>query len=106
MTYHTNETSIWSQFAATGVLNNVADREFRTIKGGWPTFAFAHDLGTVSARKTDPVVYTIGYVRDPLVQFSNVPNVNSMRGPYYLTRYGNTFEMVRSLSISFTAVRM
>ena len=94
------------QFVTTGVLNNVSDRGFGAILDGWPIFAFAHDLGTVSIRKTAPVVYTIGYVRDPLVQFSNVPNVNSVRSPYYLTRYGSTFEMVRSLIISFTAVRM
>ena len=46
-----------------------------------------------------PVVYTIGYVRDPLVQLSNLPGVNNMRPPYYLTRYGSVPGMVGQSSI-------
>lgn len=39
-------------------------------------------------------MYTIGYVRDPLVQLSNLRGANSMRPPYYLTRYGSVPGMV------------
>ena len=84
-------------------LNNTIDPQFRAIDDGWPVFAFAHDLGTVNAVKTAPIVYTLGYVRDPLVQFSNVPNTNGLRGGYYLTRYSSIPDMVRLLSTSYAS---
>ena len=92
------------QFETTGVLNNTVDREFRKIGDRWPIFAFAHDLGTVGMTKTTPVVYTVGYGRDPLVQLSNVPNVNSARSHYYLTRYPSTYDVVCPLYTSYVTV--
>lgn len=82
------------------------DQEFRAINDKWPVFAFAHDLGVVGTSQTTPVVYTIGYVRDPLVQLSNVPNVNSVRSPYYLTRYDSVPEMVCPLYAPCAVVLM
>ena len=87
-------------FETTGVLNNTVDQEFRKIGDRWPIFAFAHNLGTISTSGSTPVVYTIGYVRDPLIQLSNLPNVNGTRSPYYLTRYGSVPGMVCPLSAS------
>ena len=105
MTYQIGTDSlVRPQFETTGVLNNTVDQEFRRIGDRWPIFAFAHDLGTVGTTKTDPVVYTVGYVRDTLVQLSNVPNVNSARTPYYLTRYGSIPGMVRPLYTSYVTV--
>lgn len=95
MTYEVGpDTILRPGFIATGVLNNTVDTQFRAIDSMWPVFAFAHDLGTVATSKTVPVVYTIGHVRDPLVQFLNVPNANSLRGAYYLTRYSSITDMV------------
>jgi len=106
MTYQIGSSySVWTLFGTTGVLNNTVDQEFRGIGDDLPNFAFAHDLGTVSMTKTAPVVYAIGYVRDPLVQLSNLPNFNSVRSPYFLTRHGpDVHELVRSLYISYMAV--
>lgn len=102
MTYQVGEdTLVRPLFETTGVLNNTVDQQFREIGDRWPVFAFAHDLGNVGTTKTTPVVYIIGYVRDPLVQISNVPNINSVRGPYYMTRYGSVPGMVRSLHVSW-----
>jgi hypothetical protein len=77
------------------------DPQFRVIQNNWPTVAFAHNLGTVLSTKTPPIVYTIGYVRDPLVQFPNLPNVNNLRGPYYLTRYSSISNMVCPVYTSY-----
>jgi len=82
-------------FTKTGVLNNTVDPQFRNISDRWPVFAFAHDLGTIGTTKTTPIVYTIGFVREVLVQLSNLPNANSVRGPYYLTRYSSFPGVVR-----------
>ena len=81
-------------FQTTGALNNTVDKQFRAIKSNWPLLTFAHDLGMVATTKTAPVVYAVGHVRDPLVQLLNIPNTNTLRGPYYLTRYNNTPDMV------------
>lgn len=93
-------------FQTAGALNNSVDQQFRNISDNWPVFAFAHDLGTVDTTTTVPVVYTIGYVRDPLIQLSNISTVNSVRGPYYLTRYSSVPDMVRPLPTLYVAVLM
>ena len=36
----------------------------------------------------------VGYVRDPLVQLLNIPNISDLRSSYYLTRHSG---MVREL---------
>ncbi|KAF9791272.1 hypothetical protein BJ322DRAFT_439174 [Thelephora terrestris] len=89
-------------FQTTGALNNSVDPQFRVIQNNWPTVAFAHNLGTVLSTKTPPIVYTIGYVRDPLVQFPNLPNVNNLRGPYYLTRYNSISNMITAFLNDYT----
>lgn len=107
MTYQVADASlVRPQFQTTGILNNTVDQEFREISDRWPIFAFAHDLGIVGTSATTPVVYTIGYVRDPLVQLSNVPNVNSVRSPYYFTRYGSVSEMVCLLFAPYAVALM
>lgn len=96
MTYEVGpDTVLRPGFIATGVLNNTVDSQFRAIDDSWPVFAFAHDLGVVTASTTTPIVYTIGEVRDPLVQLLNIPNTNSLRGAYYFTRYSSVADMVR-----------
>ena len=94
------DTLLRPLFETTGVLNNTVDNEFRKIGDKWPIFAFAHDLGTIGISGSTPVVYTIGYVRDPLVQLLNLSGVNNMRPPYYLTRYGSVPGMVSQLCTS------
>ena len=92
---------------STGALNNTAVPGPQQIRGSVLVFAFAHDLGTVgTSGTTTPVVYTIGHERDPVVQFSNVPGVNSTRHPYYLTRYSNVLDMVYPLCASCVTVLM
>ena len=103
MTYEVDiDTIIRPAFVSTGVLNNTVDSQFSAINASnnWPVFAFSHNLGAVGTTPTSPVVYNIGYVRDPLVQFLNVPNTNSQRGAYYLTRYSDVSDMVRPLNTS------
>ena len=101
MTYKVGDSDVTRHlFETTGVLDNTVGL------GGLrqPSFAFAHDFGTVGTSRTTPVVYAIGHERDPLVQFSNVPNVNSTRRPYYLTRYDSTLGMVYKLCAPFVVV--
>ena len=102
MTWQVGEAGVLrALFQTNGAMNNSADTQFRAISDRWPVFAYAHDLGTVGTTKSTPVVYAIGLVRDPLVQIQNLQNVNTMRSPYYVTRYGSVPGMVRLLSASY-----
>jgi len=85
-------------FGSTGALNNTVDHD-DSIPLSSQAWAFAHDFGTVgTSETTTPVVYAIGHERDPLVQLSNVPNINGTRHPYYFTRYGDVLGMVCTLT--------
>ncbi|EMD40792.1 hypothetical protein CERSUDRAFT_103175 [Gelatoporia subvermispora B] len=57
-----------AQFIQNGVLANTQDTDFRAVSDDWPVFALAHDLGTISAA-SDPVIFSIGHVRDPAVEY-------------------------------------
>ena len=102
MTYQiASAGTVKAEFQTTGALNNTVDPQFRAISNNWPLLAFAHDLGIVVTTKTAPVVYVVGYVRDPLVQLLNIPNINTLRGSYYLTHYNDVADMVYLLYPSY-----
>lgn len=104
MTYQIGEdTVVRPEFITTGALNNTVDSQFRAISDMWPVFAFAHDLGTISATKSTPIVYAIGHVRDPLVHLLKTPNINGIHGAYYHTGYSSISNMVCSICTSFVS---
>ena len=75
-------------------LMNTLDTDFRGISDQWPVFAFAHDLGSVTA-PSDPVVYAVGHVRDPVVQYVTVNGIMQDRSSYFWTEYGSVADGVR-----------
>ncbi|RPD78548.1 DUF1793-domain-containing protein [Lentinus tigrinus ALCF2SS1-7] len=89
-TYQTGQDIlVRAQFITNGTLANTQDTAFRAVSNNWPVFAFAHDLGTVSAAATDPVVYAVGHIRDPVVQYIIVNNAIQNRSSYFLTRFAS-----------------
>ncbi|KAK7470513.1 hypothetical protein VKT23_001939 [Stygiomarasmius scandens] len=70
LTYQTGaDVNLRALFINSGRLNNTQDSEFRAIQDNWPVFAYAHDLGTVNSTSSDPVVYAVGSVRDPAIEY-------------------------------------
>ncbi len=66
--------------------------------GGWPAFSFSVDLGTItSGAQVDPVVWTLGLVRDPLVTYT-VDGSEQSRRAYYWSNYSSPEEVVCSLA--------
>ncbi|OSD04167.1 DUF1793-domain-containing protein [Trametes coccinea BRFM310] len=57
-----------TQFINNGALPNAEDSNFRAVQQNWPVFALAHDLGPVNAASS-PVVFAVGHVRDPAIQY-------------------------------------
>lgn len=46
------DTVTRQQFASSGLLDNKADANYRSINDAWPVFAFARDLGSVGSSST------------------------------------------------------
>ncbi|KAH7360295.1 hypothetical protein BKA65DRAFT_448562 [Rhexocercosporidium sp. MPI-PUGE-AT-0058] len=81
------------RFSRTGTLQNVVDDKFRSIMDEEPVFAFAKSFklnGTSAAggKAYDSVLFTLGHVQDPVIQFASARGVTLMRplwANYYLT---------------------
>ena len=57
-------------------------------------FAISVDLGQISSI-TSPVVWAVGYVRDPVVQYTTSTGSTEIRRPYYATQYSSIGSAVR-----------
>lgn len=53
------------------------------------SLAIAVDVGSVQSASS-PVVYAVGVVRDPVVQYTN----EESRSPYYRVQYTNVHDLV------------
>ncbi|EMD37764.1 hypothetical protein CERSUDRAFT_154621 [Gelatoporia subvermispora B] len=60
-----------AQFVSSGELANTINNTFRAIFDEAPVFAFAADFGSISSTP-QPVVWNIGYVRDPAVEYTTL----------------------------------
>lgn len=89
-TYQTGiDVDVRTQFVQNGKLANTEDTNFRAIDDNWPVFAFAHDLGTVSSA-TAPVVYSVGHIRDPAIQYIIAGGALQDRSTYFWSTYSTT----------------
>jgi hypothetical protein len=83
--------------AAQGSLADTVDTQYRAISDRWPVFAFNVDLGTVR-QPTDPVVLSIGHVREPAVSYLGTP-----LPPLWNSYYPSWQSMVGSFHADFGA---
>ncbi|KAH9844227.1 DUF1793-domain-containing protein [Rhodofomes roseus] len=82
-----------AQFINKGVLANSQDTSFRAVSDEWPVFALAHDLGTVSGTSAT-VVYAIGHVRDPAIQYIIADNQIQQRNLYFWSRFSSVTDVL------------
>lgn len=113
-----------NQFASSGSLLNTQDSNFRAIDDDWPVFGFARDFGNISSSlshnklesssKIGPtlaremthentVVFTIGHVRDPLVEYITIDGIQN-RTAYWKTKYKTAAAVVRLINLIVTLV--
>jgi hypothetical protein len=69
------------------VLANTQDTNFRAVSDDWPVFAFAKNLGTVSSTATAPVVFSVGHVRDPAIQYIVAGGVLQNRSVFFWSQF-------------------
>ncbi|TFY64799.1 hypothetical protein EVJ58_g2384 [Rhodofomes roseus] len=82
------DTVCYETFYASGALSSKNDNDtFRAISTDLPVFAFSVDFGSVSATQS-PVVWTVGYVRDPSIEYTLLGDASTLR-PYYTTQYSS-----------------
>ncbi|EIW80656.1 DUF1793-domain-containing protein [Coniophora puteana RWD-64-598 SS2] len=95
------DVDVRAQFINNGNLANSGDTNFRAINDNWPVFAFAHDLGTVSSA-SDPVIYAIGHVRDPAIQYVTAGNNLQDRSSYFWTKYTSVTDAINDFVGSYS----
>ncbi|EJC98584.1 DUF1793-domain-containing protein [Fomitiporia mediterranea MF3/22] len=94
-----NATVMREQFNNGSItsLSKTSDGTFHAV--GQPyfdTLAIAVDLGTVSS-VTDPVVYALGVVRDPVVQYANRYVQIEKRSSYYWSNFSNIHDVINDV---------
>lgn len=73
---------------------NSQDNNFRAINDNFPVFGFAKDLGSVKDA-TDPVIFSIGLIRDPAVQYIVADGAMQDRSLYFWSQYQSAADAVR-----------
>ncbi|KAI0736382.1 hypothetical protein C8Q72DRAFT_909206 [Fomitopsis betulina] len=98
LTYQTGQDIVVrAQFISNGVLANTEDTKFRAVSDDWPVFALAHDLGTISSSGVSPtVVYAVGHVRDPAIQYIIADNGRQDRSLYFWSQYASVADILSS----------
>ncbi|KZT72217.1 hypothetical protein DAEQUDRAFT_763324 [Daedalea quercina L-15889] len=95
-TYQTGaDATVRGQFTTKGTLANTQDTNFRAISDDYPVFGLAVDLGTIQSTSS-PVVWTIGFVRDPSVQYTTGAGTVQNRSPYYVTQYSSAVDAMEA----------
>ncbi|KAA1466346.1 DUF1793-domain-containing protein [Dentipellis sp. KUC8613] len=95
-TYQTGQdTVVRSQFVKSGQLANTQDTNFRAISNDWPVFAFAHNLGSIT-QASAPVVFAVGHVRDPAIQYIVAGNTLQNRSLYFWSRFASVADAIAS----------
>ncbi|KAL0952379.1 hypothetical protein HGRIS_006656 [Hohenbuehelia grisea] len=73
-------------FNSSGGLQDTQDTNFRNVGDHFPVLSFALDLGNISSSE-DPVVWAVGMVRNPSVQYVDARLQTQNRTSYFWTRF-------------------
>ncbi|KAI0052985.1 DUF1793-domain-containing protein [Auriscalpium vulgare] len=89
------DVTVRQQFVTSKKLANTQDTAFRAVSDNWPVFAFAHDLGSTTT-PTAPVVFTVGHVRDPAIQYIIAGGALQARSLYFWSQYATVAAAISS----------
>ena len=68
----------------------------------YPVFGLAINLGSITSTQS-PLVWAVGYVRDPSIQYMTPAGSTQLRSPYYAMQYHSIDEVVRTFSVPIHA---
>ncbi|KAI0930164.1 hypothetical protein AcV5_006948 [Taiwanofungus camphoratus] len=101
ITYQTGQDQVVrAQFQSFGSLMNLQDTNFRGINVDYPVFGISLDLGNIIATES-PVVWSVGYVRDPAIQYMSSMGDSQFRSPYFVTQYENVQAVIEDFLSDF-----
>ncbi|OBZ70311.1 hypothetical protein A0H81_09943 [Grifola frondosa] len=104
-TFQTGEdVVVRAQFINNGVLTNTQDTNFRAVSDQWPVFALAHNLGNISA-STTPVVYSVGHVRDPAIEYIIANDATQNRSLLFWTRFSSVANAISAFLADFNGAK-
>ncbi|KAK7060516.1 hypothetical protein VNI00_001281 [Paramarasmius palmivorus] len=96
------DVTVRAQFINNGRLPNTQDTNFRAISNNWPVFALAHDLGNVGSGSSAPVVFSVGHVRDPAIQYVVKGGSLQNRSLYFWSQFSSPTALISSFLGDFT----
>ncbi|KAJ7368444.1 DUF1793-domain-containing protein [Mycena albidolilacea] len=96
------DVTVRAQFINNGRLANTLDTGFRAISNNWPVFGLAHDLGTITTATT-PVVFSVGHIRDPAIQYIVAGGATQNRNLYFLSQFPTSAAVISSFLGDFSA---
>ncbi|PAV15279.1 hypothetical protein PNOK_0904000 [Pyrrhoderma noxium] len=83
-------------FANGTGLQNRTDNNFHAVDNPFDTLGISIDIGTIQpGTQSDPVVYTIGVVRDPVIQYTNGDNQLEERNAYYWANFSTVDDVIK-----------
>ncbi|KAI0793187.1 hypothetical protein C8Q75DRAFT_749208 [Abortiporus biennis] len=97
-----NSLSPRIQFDDQGFLTDSLAPGSGTIANPFPVFGLSIDLGTIT-QTASPVVWALGVVRNPSIQYTTPDNQVQNRSPYFASRGFNTDQIIDSILNDFTA---
>ncbi|KAI9456365.1 hypothetical protein BJY52DRAFT_1171492, partial [Lactarius psammicola] len=80
------EEFVLAAFAVNGTLDNQTDPDFYPISDYWTSFGISRDLGTIQATQ-DPIVWTVGFITDPVINYTDSSGASQQRSLFYKTQY-------------------
>ncbi|KAF8903983.1 hypothetical protein CPB85DRAFT_1226086, partial [Mucidula mucida] len=93
-------------FVNDGKLNNTADTRYRAINQDWPVLAHSIDLGEIEATSPGTVVWGIGLVRDPGIDYEPSQDAAAKsRSSYFWTLYSSVDDAINTFMSGFTNAR-
>ncbi|KAF9007841.1 hypothetical protein BDQ17DRAFT_1323784 [Cyathus striatus] len=92
-----------ARFKDGKTLSNTADNNFRAISDNWPVLGMRVDLGDIT-RTESSVVWTIGLIREPVIQFTKNGTIES-RSSYFWTAYSSISDVIKDFIGDSSAAR-
>ncbi|GAV98948.1 DUF1793-domain-containing protein [Lentinula edodes] len=102
-TYQTGQDIVVrAQFINNGVLANTEDTNFRAVSNDWPVFGLAHNLGSVGSTESSPVIYSVGHIRDPALEYVVVGGTQA-RSLYFWSEYSTPAAVISEFLGDYSA---
>ncbi|KAA1474523.1 hypothetical protein DENSPDRAFT_860385 [Dentipellis sp. KUC8613] len=100
-----SDKSCRDQFHNNGKLDLGEDSDFRGIADDFPVYAVSVDLGDITTTGNNPIVWAIGYTRDPALSYADLDGSTQSRSLYYNANFSDASAVVNGFLNDFGAAK-